>query len=168
MRTAAKFAQQLILLLALTFSTDVTAQVHIQVNMAGTVDCDQPVAVKNVPIRADVVGVLNRDGSASADVTQTAFFLSTVVHFTGRLGAPPSSAPGGTSQVRVAGRNSLRLMWNLPNNQLVVQIVTRGQSCSAQFSSVLRPGRRQHTLFDGSRYHYCGRPRMAQVSCQAR
>jgi hypothetical protein len=121
-----------------------------------------------VPISGDGTGTLNADGSITADVTQTAFILSTTIHFQGRLGAPPTSAPGGTAQARVTGRNSLRLIWNLPNNALVVNIAIRGQSCSASFASNLKPGKSQHTLFDGSNYHYCGRPRTFSSSCQVR
>jgi hypothetical protein len=50
--------------------------------------------------------------------------------FDGRIGARAQPAPGGTPMVRVQGRNSLRLIWNLPNNALVVNVVTRGKICS--------------------------------------
>jgi hypothetical protein len=118
------------LLLGLVVSTDAPAQVNFRIGFAGQVDCDQPVAAKNIPVRMERTGVLNLDGSATAEVTQTAFVLSNTIQFRGRLGAPPAS--GGTSQVRVAGRDSLRLIWNLPNNQFVVNIQVKGQSCSAQ------------------------------------
>jgi hypothetical protein len=112
MRAERKFARYIILVLGLMLSTDATAQVNFKIGFAGRVDCDQPFAAKNVPVRMEGTGVLNPDGTASADVTQTAFVLSSTIHFQGRLGAPPASAPGGTSQVRVAGRDRLRLIWN--------------------------------------------------------
>jgi hypothetical protein len=169
MRFDRTFARNLILIVALTFSTEAMAQkssVNFKISFAGQVDCDQPFRMQNVPIRGDGTGVLNQDGSITADVTQTAFILSTTIHFAGRLGAPPTPAPGGTAQARVAGRNNLRLIWNLPNNQLIVHIAVQGQSCSARFEPKLFPGKSQYTLFDGRVYHYCGRPRVEQSSCQ--
>jgi hypothetical protein len=166
-----KLARNLILVLGLIFSTEGMAQsssVNFQVRFSGQVDCDKPIQMKDIPISGDGTGVLNTDGSASADLTETAFILSTKIHFEGRLGGAPTSAPGGTAQVRVVGSHRLLLIWNLPNNQLITHIEVTGQSCSARFEPKLKPGKSQYTLFDGSIYHYCGRPRVAQASCQVR
>jgi len=124
-------------------------------------DCDEEHSIKG-----EGTATLNPDGSASAELTQTAIVLSSTVHFRGRLGAQP--APGGTSQMRVSGRSGLRMIWNLPNNQLVVNVRVSGQSCSAQFQPILKPGKTQYTLFDGRTYHYCGRPRAERSSCEVR
>lgn len=166
-----RLLRNLILIAGLTFSAEAAAQspsVKFYISFAGSVDCDQPFAVKNIPISGSGTGVLNGDGTASADITQTAFVFSSTIHFDGRLGARPTAAPGGTAQARVSGRNSLKLIWNLPNNALVVNIVTRGKSCSASFGANLLPGKRQYTLFDGQTIHYCGRPRVASASCEVR
>lgn len=154
-------------ILGLSSATGAMAQssVNFRINFSGTVDCQSPIAMNNVPISGEGTGQINADGSASADVTQTAFVLSTRIHFEGKLGRP-TEAPGGTAITRVSGKNSLRLMWNLPNNQLVVNIAVHGQSCSASFSANLKPGKTQYTLFDGNIYHYCSRPRVASTSCQ--
>ncbi len=90
------------------------SSVNFRINFSGTVDCQSPIAMNNVPISGEGTGQINADGSASADVTQTAV-LSTRIHFEGKLGRP-TEAPGGTAITRVSGKNSLRLMWNLPNN----------------------------------------------------
>ena len=166
-----RLVRNLILTAGLMFSAQAMAQTplaNFHVHFTGSVDCQQPIAATNIPISGDGSGVLNTDGSASADITQTAFIFSSTIHFDGRIGAAPTAAPGGTAQVRVSGRNSLRLIWNLPNNALVVNIATRGRSCSANFGANLFPGRRQYTLFDGSTIHYCSRPRVAQASCEVR
>ena len=42
------------------------------------------------------------------------------------------------------------------------------RSLLPRFEAKLRPGKSQYTLFDGSIYHYCGRPRVEQASCQVR
>lgn len=171
MRVDRKIVRNLVAVVALTYSTQAMAQTPVarfHIHFAGSVDCQQPIAAMNVPISGDGTGVINTDGSASADITETAFIFSSTIHFDGRLGASPTAAPGGTAQVRVAGRNGLKLIWNLPNNALVVSIMTRGQSCSANFAANLFPGKRQYTLFDGSAIHYCGRPRVASASCEVR
>lgn len=172
MRFNRTFARGAILALGfsvvLALATDARAQaVNFQIAFTGKVDCQQPIAISNVPISAEGTGQINTDGTGHADVTQTAFVLSTRIRFEGRLGRP-TEAPGGTALARVTGRNSLRLMWNLPNNQFVVNVAVRGQSCSANFSSSLKPGKSQYTLFDGQTYHYCGKPRVESSSCQVR
>jgi len=169
MRVDRKFLGHLMLAVGLTFSSQAVAQTAVakfHIHFAGSVDCEQPVQAKNIPISGDGTGAINTDGSAYANVTETAFVFSSTIHFDGRLGARPTAAPGGSAQVRVAGRNGLKLIWNLPNNALVVNIVTRGRSCSASFSANLFPGKRQYTLFDGNTIHYCDRPRVAQASCE--
>ena len=129
------------LVLGLTFSTDAVSQagsVNFRIRFAGQVDCDRPISIKNVPLTADVVGVLNPDGTASGELTQTAFVLSSTVRFDGRLGAPLAQAPGGTSQGRVIGPNGLRLIWQLPNNAITVNKSNRmfGRSCVNCHSNV--------------------------------
>jgi hypothetical protein len=156
------------LLLGIACANGAGAQtVNFHIGFTGKVDCQSPIALSNVPISADGTGQINGDGTGYADLTQTAFVLSTRIHFEGRLGRPTES-PGGTALARVSGKNSLRLMWNLPNNQFVVNIAVRGQNCSASFSSNLKSGKSQHTLFDGNIYHYCGKPRVESSSCQVR
>ncbi len=129
------------------------------------VDCDRPIQVRNFALNGQGTGVLNADRTAAADLTVTAFLIGVRIHFDGRLGAPPQGAPGGSSQVRVAGKNRLHLAWFLPNNQLTTDISVKGQSCSATVDSRLKPGMREYTLFDGTNYHYCARPRVTGTTC---
>jgi len=157
-----------VLALGLTFSTVATAEpgsVNFQIAFSGHVDCYRPIAMNSIPISGSGIGSLNTDGSASADLTETAFILSTQIHFEGRLGRA-APAPGGTAQVRVAGQHRLLLIWNLPNNQLVVTVNVTGQTCTASFAANLKPGKSEYTLFDGNIYHYCGRPIPVSASCQ--
>ena len=163
-----KLARYGILALALTSSTATMAEpgsVNFQIAFSGHVDCFRPIAMNGVPISVSGTGSLNTDGSASADITETAFILSTQIHFDGRLGRS-TPAPGGTAQVRVAGRHRLILIWNLPNNQMVVTINVAGQTCTANFATNLKPGKSEYTLFDGNIYHYCDRPIPVSSSCQ--
>jgi hypothetical protein len=159
----------LLVVLGLTVSSGALAQtsaVHFQIGFTLGVDCDQPFQVRNVSVIGDGSGVLNADKSASADLTIRAFVLSTRIHFEGRLGAPPQSGPGGATQVRVAGPHQLRLIWYLPNNQLITNISVSGRSCAVNLDAKLKPGAGQYTLFDGQVYHYCGRPRVLGTSCR--
>jgi len=155
-----------VLALGLAFSTAATAgSVNFQIAFTGHVDCYRPIAMNNIPISGSGTGTMNTDGSASADLTETAFILSTQIHFEGRLGRS-TPAPGGTAQVRVAGQHRLLLIWNLPNNQLVVTVNVTGQTCTASFAANLKPGKSEYSLFDGNIYHYCGRPTPVSASCQ--
>jgi hypothetical protein len=168
MRAYLRLARYLTLALGLAFSTAASAQtgsVKFQIGFSGHVDCYRPIQISNVPISGSGTGTINTDGTGSADITETAFILSTQIHFEGRLGRP-TPAPGGTAVTRVAGKHRLSLVWNLPNNQLVVTVDVHGQSCSASFAARLNPGKTEYTLFDGNIYHYCGRPVPETSSCQ--
>jgi hypothetical protein len=154
---------------AAIFSTGVMAQaLNFHFHFAGNMSCMQPVPVSNAPISGDGAGVLNPDGSVTAEITQGLLVFTTSLRFDSKLGSGVTSVPGGTGQVRVVGRQSLRFFWNLPNNSLVVTVNVRGQSCSASFQANLLPGKSQYTFFDGSMYHYCGRPVMTSSSCEIR
>jgi hypothetical protein len=132
----------------------------------GTMSCMSPVPVSNAPISGGGKGVLNADGSVAADITQSLLMFSTTLHFDSRLGSGLTQVPGGTGQVRVAGRQSLKFIWNLPNNTLIVTVNVRGQTCSASFAANLLPGKSDYTFFDGSSYHHCARPIMTSSSCE--
>jgi hypothetical protein len=71
-------------------------------------DCERPFFVRNHPIRAAFTGVLHPDKTASADLAITGVILTNRVHFDARLGDASQAAPGGTSSLRVVGRNQIR------------------------------------------------------------
>ena len=142
--------------------------VNFHFHFAGTMSCMSPVPVANAPISGDGAGTLNPDGSVTAEITQSLLMFSTALHFDSKLGSGSTSVPGGTGQVRVMGRQGLKFTWTLPNNTLVVNVAVRGNSCSASFAANLLPGKSQYTFFDGSMYHYCGRPAMATSTCEIR
>lgn len=156
------------LVLGLAFSTAAMAQaLNFSFKFTGNMSCMSPFPVSGA-ISGSGNGVMNQDGSVTADVTQSLLIFSTTVRFDSRLGSGLTSAPGGTAQVRVSGRQSLRFIWNLPNNVLLVTVNVRGQSCTASFQANLRPGMTQYSFFDGSIYHYCGKPVMNTSSCEIR
>src|ERR1700738_801269 len=97
----------------LIFSTEAMAQaLNFRLQFTGNMSCMQPVHVSNAPIGGSGSGVLNPDGSVSAEITQSLLMFSTSLHFDSKLGSGVTSVPGGTGQVRVAGRQSLRFIWN--------------------------------------------------------
>ena len=81
--------------------------VNFQIAFSGHVDCHRPFNISHVPISGSGTGSLNSDGSATADITETAFVLSSRNSFRGpawaidtgsrRLGA--SARRGATSAV---------------------------------------------------------------------
>jgi hypothetical protein len=150
-------------------STGAMAQTtNFHFHFGGSMSCMQPIPVSNAPVSGDGTGVLNADGSVNAEITQGLLGFTVSSHFDSKLGPGLTSVPGGTGHVRVVGRQSLRFIWNLPNNSLVVTIAVRGHSCSASFQANLFPGKTQYSFFDGSMYHYCGRPVMTSSSCEIR
>jgi hypothetical protein len=149
----------------LSFSTVATAQIRFQSNFELAVDCDRPLAVRNFGVHGDASGVINADKTLSVDL-QIKHILAATIRFDGRLGRTISGPGGTTGQANIVGRNRLRLSWNLPNNQLVVNIAISGQSCTARLDAPLKPGFREYSLYDGSFYSYCSRLRVTSTSCR--
>jgi hypothetical protein len=130
-------------------------------------DCERPFLVRNHPIRATFTGVLHPDKTAAADLAITGVILTNTVHFDARLGEASHAAPGGTSSLRVIARNQIRAVWDLPNNQLVLNVTGKGRSCTANLAFRLKPGKKEYTLFNGSQMYYCSAQRLLNTSCEA-
>lgn len=170
MTISGDFSRALILAASLAFglmfSTGASAQaLKFHFHFDGNMSCMQPVPVSDAPISGDGTGTLNPDGSVQAVITQGLLIFKTSLNFDSRLGSGLTPVPGGTGQVRVAGKQSLRFFWNLPNSSIIVTVNVRGQTCSATFQTTLLPGKSSYTFFDGSMYHYCAKPVMTSSSC---
>jgi len=152
---------------AVLVSTSAQA-LNFSFRFSGNMSCMRPVPVSNAPISGSGTGTINPDGSVTAEVSQTLLVFSTSLRFDSKLGPRVTPVPGGTGQVRVAGKQSLKFIWNLPNNTLIVTVNVRGQSCTAAFQANLHGGKSEYTFFDGSGYHYCGRPVMTSSTCEVR
>jgi hypothetical protein len=156
--------------LALALPTAAVAQrgsAHLNASFQMTFDCERPFTVRNHPIRAEFVAVLNADKSATADLAIQGILLTNHVHFDARLGGRPQPGPGGTTtQLRVVSSSRLRAVWDLPNNQIILDISTGRASCSVSPQFRLKPGRREYTMFDGHRFHYCSNKRLISTTCQ--
>lgn len=127
-------------------------------------DCEDPWRVTNYGVTGNFTATLNPDSTATADLKISGFFLDGDVHFDARLGRA-SPAPGGTSQLRVTGRNRLRGVWSLPNNNMSIDITVSGQTCNVNLTVQLKPGKRQYTMFGGQKFYYCSAARVVSTSC---
>lgn len=170
MRAFLPAARNAALALALSLSSQALAQtssVHLKANFDLRFDCERPFLVRNHPIRAAFTAVLNSNKTAAADLQISGIIFTNTVHFDAHLGQAWQSAPGGTSSLRVMTSNRLRAIWSLPNDQLILDIVTSGRSCSANLNIRLKPGMHEYTMFDGTRMYYCSKHTLLSSTCQA-
>lgn len=141
-----------------------TARLHAEFDL--TFDCERPLPVKNHPIHAIFDANMNADKSASADLTIKGVIQTNKVHFDARLGAS-QPAPGGSSQLHVAAANRLRAIWDLPNSQLILDMIPGKGSCTAVLNIKRKPGATEYSMFDGQTFFYCSAYRLLNSSCQA-
>jgi hypothetical protein len=144
---------------------------HMNARFELEFNCERPLFVRNAPVHADFDAVLNPDKTASADLVLSSDLGpgTSTVHFDARLGGRPQPAPGGISQLRVTSSHQLRAIWDLPNNQLILDInAVRRADCLTTLKIGLKPGRREYTMFDGQTLHYCSKYRLLGGTCQAR
>jgi hypothetical protein len=133
----------------------------------GVVNCTRPLAVQNFALHGEGRAVLYSDKRATLDYTQRGL-SSTQVNFDARLGGAPSPAPGGTASLRVVNRNTLRAVWSLPNNDMILNVSVARNSCVARIDARLKSGAREYSLYDSGILVYCSRPKIMNVACQAR
>jgi hypothetical protein len=131
-------------------------------------DCVRPWNVSNYVMKGDFSALLNRNGTASADLALNGFLIDSRIHFDAKLGGRPQAAPGGTSSLRVVSRNQLRATWSLPNNDLILIITTAGNSCSVNLLMKLKPGHTEYSMWGGSKFYYCTAGRLVGSTCEAR
>jgi hypothetical protein len=149
MMQARRFTYCLVIALSPALSANAMAQsgaIKFRTDSSLVFDCEDPVTVKNYPVHASLTGALNPDRSASADLAITGFMLSTNVHFDARLGRSSLPAPGGSSQLRVLSLDRIRAVWNLPNNNLIMDFSGAGRSCTAVLTISLKPEKK--AIFD--------------------
>ena len=157
-------------LLMLCGATPLLAQegvLNMSFSFDGVVNCTRPLAVQNFSLHGEGRAVLYSDKRATLDYTQRGL-SSTQVNFDAKLGGAPSPAPGGTASLRVVSRNTLRAVWSLPNNDLILNVSVSRNSCVAKIDARLTGGAREYTFYDSGMLVYCSRPRIMNVACQAR
>jgi hypothetical protein len=138
---------------------------HFKGHSEMVLDCERPFYVRDHAIHIDYTADLNADSTATADFAIIGVFVDKV-HFDMKLGGS-SLAPSGSTILRVMARNRLRLIWDLPNNQVLLDIIVAGKSCSAALNVTLKPGKREYTMSDGSHMYYCSAQKVLSASCEA-
>ena len=160
------------ILLALIFTGPAAAQSGKIASLVSTMnlvfDCEAPWNVKNYGVSARFTAALNADKTAYGDLAISGFMLDGNVLFDARLGRSVQPAPGGTSQLHVISSNRLRGIWSLPNNDLILDLTAHGgNACTANVAMRLKPGKKQYSMFGGSRFYYCSSARVVQTTCEA-
>ena len=110
---------------------------------------------------------LSADKTPAADLAIRGVLFTNHVHFDARLGGT-QPAPGGSSSVRVMSSHQLQVVWDLPNNQIILDIAADGSSCSSNFNRRLKPGRTDYSMFDGVRMYTCSKWELLSSTCEAR
>lgn len=166
--TFGTIARSLLIVLAAACANEARAQSEVFSFKGGfeaVVDCERPLTLHNLPISATITGAINSDKTGSADLNLTAV-LPSRVHFDGRLGRTTPAPGGTTARMQIVGHNRLRLIWDLPNNLLVVDVAIGARSCTASFANLLKRGQREYSLYNGHAFFYCAKPRVTSTSCQ--
>jgi hypothetical protein len=140
---------------------------HIDAKFELAFDCEQPIFVRNYPMHAVFTGTLNANRSATADLALSGPFINNTIHFDARLGGGTRPAPGGSARLSVISSSRLRAVWDLPNNQLILDIIVRRSSCSTVLAIRLKPGQHQYSMYSGTHFHYCSAYRLISSSCEA-
>lgn len=144
-----------------------SGSINLRSNMQMMFDCESPWRVRNYGVTGRFTATLNPDKTAVADLRISGLFLSGDVHFDARLGRGATPAPGGTSQLRVLSRDRLRGIWSLPNHDMILDIVARGNACSVNLTMKLKPGKTEYSMFGGSKFYYCSAARLIRTTCEA-
>ncbi len=144
-----------------------TQSTRVRSDMQFSLDCERPMQVRNYNARATFDGVLNGNGTASANLALNGLGLATTIHFDARLGRGALPAPGGSSQLRVLSAHAVRGTWSLPNNDLMIDINTSGSSCAVSVRMALKRGRSEYTMWNGRKFYYCSAVRVLQTNCSA-
>lgn len=145
-----------------------SGSVQLVANFDQRFDCHRPFQVTNHPIRSEFKAMLRADKTATATLTMRGVISSNTVQFEARLGSGARSAPGGgTSQLRVMPGNRLRGIWDLPNNQIILDIAATGRTCKATVAIKLKPGHKEYSLYGGPRMYYCSKHTVLSSTCRS-
>ena len=90
-----------------------------------------------------------------------------LLRWNGQLGGRPTTTPGGTAELRVAGPHGLRAIWRQPHNDIFMDPVADQQSCRVSVDVKLHRGQTVYTLYNGRNFENCPEIRIVQAICKA-
>ena len=135
------------------------ARAHFSFDALAT--CQQP-AVTDFPVHAEGTGVLSTDKTATLDMESN---IEGKVRYNSKLGAKAEKVPGGSASLRVAGRHTLRVVREYPNNSIIVYITVIGNACTMKIENRLKRGKSQYTFYGNAGVAYCSQPRIVKTEC---
>jgi hypothetical protein len=146
-------------------------EMHFDFNWQVRIGCDGPTVsfpVRDWPAEVNGKASLLTNGSTSMELAISGFAIPTgILSWHGRLGGRPTTTPGGTAELRVAGPHSLRATWRQPHNDIFMVLNADRQSCSMSVDVKLHPGQTVYTLYNGRNYENCPEIRIVQATCKA-
>ena len=144
-----------------------SAGLTANVSYTGTIDCDQPKQLRNFPISGEGVARMFPDKRASLEMSSRGITTSRT-KFEATLGGKPAAAPGGSASLRVMSSSQLRLVWDLPNNSVVVNVRMAQGACQLTVDYRLRSGALKYTMYNGGAFYFCDKPKITSMTCVAK
>lgn len=144
-----------------------TGSIRIDVDAQLRVDCTRPLRSNNFLVRVFARNTISPDKNFTANWQITSIGTNSM-DFTGRLGSASTvGLPGGSSaQLRVTPGNGLQLHMTSPQSTLSARVTTSGNSCNVTLHTGLRRGFKEYSLWSGSVYFYCSKPRVVKTTCR--
>jgi hypothetical protein len=141
--------------------------VTFDVVFRGSVDCQKPEEYINAPLFVKGKATLKTDGTASANLTLTAYYvIEAKYQLAGKLGAPPADIGGGTGQLRVLNENGLALILRYPDSTYTMQITVKGPRCDAELIGKTTNSKQIYNIFALDSNFECSRFELPRSTCK--
>jgi hypothetical protein len=144
---------------------------HFDFNWQIRIGCDGPTVafpIRNWPAEVNGKASLLPNRSTSMELSMSGLGIPTgLLRWNGQLGGRPTTTPGGTAELRVAGPHGLRAIWRQPHNDIFMDLVADQQSCRVSVDVKLHRGQTVYTLYNGRNFENCPEIRIVQATCKA-
>jgi hypothetical protein len=141
-----------------------TTGLAVKVRWDSESDCSRPFPVQNYLVHNEFDGFISPQGYGFADLS---YSIPTAprLHFEAKLNSPPVPVPGGYGSIKAVSRGHYQLVYDLPNNQSILDIFREQRGCKANLSLKLRPGEKEYSSFVGV-MNYCSRIVFKNITCE--
>jgi hypothetical protein len=136
----------------------------VKIGFDAEADCNRPFPVQNYTVHANFDAFVSPQGDGSADLSYSIPFTPQF-HIEAKLDGPPKPAAGGWGSLKTLSKDRYQILYDLPNNQVVLDIFVRKQWCNANISIRLRPREREYSWYMGV-MNYCSRIDIKKTSCE--